>query len=77
MTDVAAATTDNSTGFFGKAKDFMKANPEVVKAGSGLLAGGLQSYTLQSNQAKQLEAMAAARQAYNDSITNQRTTRRA
>ena len=70
-------TKDASTGFFGKAKDFMKDNPEVVKAGSGLLAGGLQSYTLQSNQAKQMEAMAAARQAYNDSILNQRTTRRA
>ena len=74
---MADTTADGSTGFFGKAKDFMKNNPEVVKAGSGLLMGGLQSYSQQSQLNQQQEAVAAAKKAYNDSILNQRTTRRA
>lgn len=73
----AAPAADAGTGFFGKATAFMKGNPEVVKAGSGLLAGGLQSYSQQSQLDQQLRAQAAARKAYNDSILNQRTTRQA
>lgn len=72
-----AGAADAGTGFFGKATAFMKGSPEVVKAGSGLIMGGMQSYGQQRTETRQTEAIAAARKAYNDSITNQRTIRRA
>lgn len=78
LPDAVGATTGAGAngGFLSQAKDFLKGNPEVVKAGSGLLLGGLKSYSDQRTLDQQKEAMAAARQAYNDSILNQRTTRR-
>lgn len=63
-----AAPVGKLDGFLG----FIKANPEVVKAGSGLVSGAMQSYGAQQAAAQEQALIERARQRYNDSITQQR-----
>lgn len=67
-----AADVINGTSYTDKALAFMRTNPEVTKAGMGLLQGGLMSYSQQRQQEAMIEAEKERRARYNNSIINQR-----
>lgn len=58
-----------------KAIAFAKDNPELVKVGSGLMAGGMTGYSEQKKLDAQQAQIAERRKAYNDSILGQRRVR--
>jgi hypothetical protein len=64
-----------NSSFIDKSLAFIKQNPEVVKAGSGLIGGAMTSYSQQRQQEAALQAQADARARYNQSILGQRWLR--
>jgi hypothetical protein len=65
------STTGTGGSFIDKSLSFIQKNPEVVKAGSGLVGGAMTAYGKQQEQQAALDAQAAARARYNQSITGQ------
>jgi hypothetical protein len=67
----SASSVPQSTGILSKSLDFIKQNPEVVKAGSGLIGGAMNSYSQQQQQEAVLQSQADARTRMNNSILGQ------
>lgn len=71
----AGVPVNPDQSFIKSSLSFIKDNPEVVKAGSGLIGGAMTSYSKEREQAALLQAQADARARYNNSILGQRWLR--